>query len=56
MYKGKIEGAADDSEKYAIEFRKAIRLSRVRVLRLKKRQKKNSELAKDKRVDFFHYP
>lgn len=55
VYKDKIEGAVDDSEKYGVEVRKAIRLSRHRVARMKKRIKKLSE-RKDKRVDYFHYP
>lgn len=55
VYKDKIEGAIEDSEKYGVEVRKAIRLSRHRVSRLKKRIKKMAE-RKDKRVDYFHYP
>lgn len=54
VYKDKIEG--NDPEKYGQEIRKAIRLSRMRMIREKTRQKKLAERSKDKRFNYFHYP
>lgn len=54
MYKDTIEG--NDPQKYGQEVRKAIRLSRMRVMRMKVRQKNILERAKVKRFNYFHYP
>lgn len=53
VYKDTIEGY--DLQKYGQEVRKAIRLSRMRVMRSKGRQKINMERAKVKRFNYFHY-
>lgn len=56
VYKDKIEGSVTNPEKYGQEVRKAIRLSRLRVLRGKNRQKILSERSKNKKFNYFHYP
>ncbi|XP_031629855.1 longitudinals lacking protein, isoforms H/M/V-like isoform X9 [Contarinia nasturtii] len=53
VYKGKIEGAAMNIDKYGQEVRKAIRLSRIRKGR---RQKVITERSKNKSFNYFHYP
>lgn len=56
MYKHTIEGAITDPEKYGQEVRNAIRLSRLRVLRSRNRQKILAERSKNKQFNYFHYP
>lgn len=56
VYKDKIDGAVTDPDKYGQEIRKAIRLSRVRVIRGRNRQKTQSERSKNKQFNYFHYP
>lgn len=56
VYKHTIEGSETDMENYGQEVRRAIRLSRVRVMRSKNRQKILSERTKDKQFNYFHYP
>lgn len=56
VYKHTIEGSVADPEKYGQEVRNAIRLSRLRVLRGRNRQKILSERSKNKQFNYFHYP
>lgn len=56
VYKHTIEGSVADPEKYGQEVRNAIRLSRLRVLRGRNRQKVLSERSKNKQFNYFHYP
>lgn len=56
VYKHTIEGSITEPEKYGQEVRNAIRLSRLRVLRGRNRQKVLSERSKNKQFNYFHYP
>ncbi|XP_055320665.1 longitudinals lacking protein, isoforms H/M/V-like isoform X9 [Sitodiplosis mosellana] len=56
VYKDEIDGAVTNPDKYGQEVRKAIRLSRLRVIRGRNRQKILSERSKNKQFNYFHYP